>query len=272
MTEPTPRASVVKARLAAGEPVVLATAVLAQPVVVEMMGLLGFHCVFLDMEHWNPTLETVYGLVLASRAHGMDAMVRIAKGEFMRMQRALELGASGVMYPRIDDEAEAEQVVSWAKFPPRGRRGADGANVDGRFGMGPPLDRYVKEANDRTFVCVQVESLAAARRADAIAAVEGVDVLFMGPGDLSLSLGVPCDWRHPDLIGVAETMAAAAGKHGKNWGMPVFDAEHGRWLLDHGARFLVRGADIFMVQEGLRTVRRELEELGVTFLRGGDNG
>src|SRR5713101_7598058 len=118
------RISTVKAKLARDEPVLLTTLHLTDPAVYELTSLMGFDGIWMDMEHHGYSLETATTLMRAARVgRGVDIMVRPAKGEFMRMGRMLEAGATGILYPRCDDAAEARQVVTWAKFAPLGKRG-----------------------------------------------------------------------------------------------------------------------------------------------------
>ena len=195
-------------------------------------------------------------------------MARPAKGEFMRMSRLLEMGATGIMYPRCESAAEAAEVVKWCKFAPQGRRGADGANPDMPYLMMPAAD-YVRAANEQTFVVVQIEDAESAARAGEIAAVPGVDVLFFGPGDFSILGGFPGQWDHPDIDAAMRKISDAARKAGKHWGMPCFSVEHGRRLLDMGARFLAHGADIAIVKRGLEQIQAQFGPLGFEFRRKG---
>jgi 4-hydroxy-2-oxoheptanedioate aldolase len=191
-------------------------------------------------------------------------MVRLAKGEFMRLGRMLEAGAQGIMYPRCDDAAEARQVITWAKFAPLGQRGFDGGNPDMPY-CTLPMDRYIREANEQTFVAIQIEDQRALEHVRDIAAVEGVDVLFFGPADFTVLGGFPGQFDHPRVQEAIRTIAAAARAAGKHWGMPGFTPERTRQLLEMGARFIGYGADIVMVKNGLEEIQRQFQPLGFTF-------
>jgi 4-hydroxy-2-oxoheptanedioate aldolase len=175
------------------------------------------------------------------------------------------------MYPRCDSAAEAAEVVTWSKFAPQGRRGIDGANADMPY-LSMPVAEYLRAANDQTFVVVQIEDAAAAARADEIAAVPGVDVLFLGPGDFSIIGGFPGQMDHPAIDAAIEQIAAAARRAGKHWGMPSFSVEHTQRLLDMGARFIAHGADIVMMKQAMEQLQQQFEPLGFRFGNGAEAG
>jgi 4-hydroxy-2-oxoheptanedioate aldolase len=258
------RPSVVKTKLKNGEPVLVVCLHFTDSSLYEMTSLLGFDCIWMDLEHHGYSVETASNLMRAARVGGADIMARPAKGEFMRMCRMLEMGAHGIMYPRCESAAEAAEVVKWCKFAPQGRRGVDGANADMPYLMTPVAD-YIREANEQTFVVIQIEDAAAASRADEIAAVPGVDVLFLGPGDFSILGGFPGQMDHPAIQTAMEQVAGAARRAGKQWGMPCFSAEHGRKLIDMGARFIAHGADIIMVKRALEQIQQQFAPLGFWF-------
>lgn len=258
------RQSIVKAKLARNEPVLVMCLHFTDPSLYEMTSLLGFDCIWMDLEHHGYSVETASNLMRAARVGGADIMARPAKGEFMRMCRLLEMGAQGIMYPRCESAAEAAEVVKWCKFAPQGRRGIDGANGDMPYLMMPIAD-YIRAANEQTFVVVQIEDAEAAARADEIAAVPGVDVLFFGPGDFSILSGFPGQMDHPTLKAAIEHVAGAARRAGKHWGMPAFTVEHTKQLLDMGARYIAHGADIIMIKRALEQIRQQFAPLGFAF-------
>lgn len=260
------RNSVIKAKLAKNQPVLLTTLHFGDAQVFEMTSLMGWDGIWLDVEHRSHSLESVAQFARAARVGSSDIMIRPAKGEFMRMGRILEVGATGIMYPRCDNAEEAKQVVRWSKFAPLGERGIDSGNPDNPFCM-MPLAEYVKAANEQTFVVIQIEDPKALQHAEAMAAVEGVDVLFLGPGDFSILAGIPGQMDHPQIKDAMKQIAAAAKKAGKHWGMPIFSVEHAKEVLELGGRFLCHGADLLMVKNGLEEISKKFAPLGVTFDR-----
>lgn len=258
------RPSKVKAKLQRGEPVLITALAFADPSAFELTSLMGFDGIWLDLEHHALSVETAATLMRAARVGTSDIMARPAKGEMMRMGRLLEAGAQGIMYPRCDNAVEAREVVTWSKFAPLGLRGIDTGNADAPY-CSMPVATYVREANEQTFLVLQIEDPAALEHVDAIAAVEGADVLFLGPGDFSVLGGFPGQGDNPAITDAIDRIASAAAKAGKNWGMPVGSPEQAQGLMAKGARFLAHGADILMVKNGLEAIRRNFGPLGFSF-------
>lgn len=256
------RPSRVKAKWRQGQPVVGVALSFTDPVVYELTSLLGFDFIWMDLEHHPLSVETAGNLVRAARVGRSDVLCRPAKGEFLRMGRLLELGAHGVMYPRCQSAEEAREVVSWAKFAPQGRRGFDGGNADCPYCL-TDLPTYVRQANEETWLVVQIEDPQALERVDDIAAVEGVDALILGPADFSILAGIPGQFDHPLIDEALRTIAAAAERHGKIWGVPTGTPQRLRELLDRGARWLTCGCDLIWVKEGLEAARQNLTRWGL---------
>ncbi|MBN2023673.1 MAG: aldolase [Pirellulales bacterium] len=260
------RPSRVKAKFERDEPALIVVLHLTDPSLFEMVSMMGFDGIWMDMEHHSYGLPRGAELMRAARVGLADIVARPAKGEFTRMQRMLEAGAQGIMYPRCDDAAEATEVVRWAKFAPEGERGCDGANGDMPYLM-MPLEKYVAEANRETFLVVQIESRSALDRAEEIAAVDGVDVLMFGPGDFSVLSGIPGQWDHPWIHEARQTVARAARNAGKQWGCPTFSLEDSKRLVDMGARFICCTSDFVLVKQGFEKIREDYTGLGFTFAK-----
>ena len=239
---------------------------LTDPSVYERAAMTGFDGIWMDLEHHGYSVETAGQLMRAARVGSSDIVARPAKGEFMRMGRLLELGAQAIMYPRCDNAEEARQVVRWSKFAPLGERGIDSGNCDNPYCLMPLAD-YIKAANEQTFIVVQIEDPKSLVHAEAMAAVDGVDILFLGPGDFSILAGIPGQFDHPKIKDAMKQVAAAAKKAGKHWGMPIFSVEHAKEVLELGGRFLCHGADLLMVKNGLEDIAKKFAPLGVTFDR-----
>src|SRR5688500_18912834 len=143
------RQSRVLAKVRAGEAAMGVALHLTDPSVFEMTGLLGFDVIWMDMEHHFYSLEVAAGLMRAARVGNADVVARPAKGEFMRMGRMLEAGATGIMYPRCDSPEEAREVVKWAKYAPIGKRGFDGSNPDAPYCMTPMVHRSEERRGGR---------------------------------------------------------------------------------------------------------------------------
>jgi 4-hydroxy-2-oxoheptanedioate aldolase len=170
------------------------------------------------------------------------------------------------MYPRCDDAREARELVTWSKFHPKGKRGADSGNGDNPY-CTMPLAPYVAFANEQTFLVAQIEDPSALDHVEEIAEVDGIDVLFFGPGDFGVLSGIPGQFDHPSYAAAIRRIGDAAERAGKAWGMPSPSLERTRELLDMGARFIAHGADIIMVKTGLEAIRESFAGLGFTFDR-----
>src|SRR5690606_30351960 len=153
---------------------------------------------WIDHEHCGFTIEQMESAARAGRACGMDCFVRVAPTDYALVTRCLESGTGGVMAAQISSPEQAEEFVKWAKFAPRGHRGLNPGGFDGRFGT-LPLAEFCKQANEKTFVAIQIETVAAVDCCEEIAAIDGVDLLFYGPADLSQAYGVTGETMHPQL-------------------------------------------------------------------------
>jgi len=233
-----------------------------EPWLAEVAGKLGFDVVWFDMEHRAHGYEVVDRLSLACRATGMDLMVRIRKTGYTSAMRALEFGANGIMVPHCCSVEEAQQWADWTRFPPQGKRGFDNAGADGNYALSDPLE-YLKERNEETFLVVQIEDREAVDCADGIAAVAGVDLLFVGPADLSISYGVPMQRQHPLMQRALDKVANAAAKAGKWWGTVTGTPEAAQAELDRGARMVTCADDHFLLVHGLQDAYRQFEQIRV---------
>ncbi len=258
------RLSRVKKKLAKGEPALITCCHFIDPSVFEMVSLLGFDGIWLDLEHHSTSDETAATLMRATRVGGSDVVARPAKGEFMRIGRILEAGAQAIMYPRCESADEAAELVRWAKFAPEGLRGVDGAGGDNPYCM-MPMPEYLRAANAGTLLIAQLESPTALDAAEAIAQVDGIDVLMIGPGDLSVIAGIPYQFDHPMIADAYRRVAAAAAAAGKAWGTTSSGPEHSQKLLDLGARFICHGSDLIMVKRAMEAIQEQYSPLGFQF-------
>lgn len=258
------RTSRVKAKLERGEAALITSCHFTDPSVFELVSLMGFDGIWLDLEHHSTSDETAATLMRAARVGSADIIARPAKGEFMRTGRLLEAGAQAIMYPRCESAEEAAELVQWSKFAPQGTRGVDGAGADNPY-CSAPMPPYLQAANRHTLLITQLESPNALDNAAAIARVPGVDVLMLGPGDLSVVAGIPYQFDHPLIAEAYRRVAAAAKEAGKWWGTVSGTPEHTRMLLDLGARFICHGNDMIMVKTGMESIQQRYAPLGFTF-------
>jgi len=210
--------------------------------VVEISAMAGFDCIWTDMEHTPNSIETVERQVLAAKAHGTDIVVRVRRGSYSDHIYPLELDSTGIMVPHIMSYEDAKNIVRMTRFHPIGRRPLDGGNADGAYCMIDTVS-YMKQANERRFVIIQIEDPEPLAELDAICALPGIDIIFFGPGDFSQGIGAPGVWDHPELLRVRKLVAETAIKHGKYAGT-VGGLNNMRELYDMGYRFLSIGADV----------------------------
>lgn len=230
------------------------------PKFVELVGLLGgFDAVWLDQEHTGISLEQIENAVRAARLTGLDSFVRIAPTDYAAAMRPLEAGAGGVMAAMVRSAAQADEFLRWTKFHPHGLRGVNGTGADGNFGT-MPLKPYFEKANAETFIAIQIEHIDAVNEVEKIAAIPNVDVLFVGPADLSQSMGIPGEWEHPRLWEAIDRVARAAKEHRIHWAILPLNPEHARRSVEMGCRMLAIGMDVWAIGKGLRAYQGEYGE------------
>lgn len=250
-----------KERLAAGELVLLcASGRVLHHNLLQIVGLSGgFHGVWFDMEHVGLTTQQLEVATLACRAYDLDSFCRVAPTDYATVSRCLEAGAGGIMAAQIFSVAQAEEFVRWAKFAPRGQRGLNTGGYDARFTMLPAAE-YTKQANAELFVAIQIETLPAVEQCEQIAAIDGVDALFIGPADLSQSLGVTGDFFHEKCLAAIDRVCAAAKKHGKHVAAVAFNAKHADMLYEKGVRMISPTTDVRLVVAGVQAVKNDFQK------------
>jgi len=246
----------IKQRLAAGKHVnIFVVTAMPNPALVEIAALQGgFHGVWIDQEHAASTQERIELMALACRAAGLDSFVRLAPTDYAAVMRPFEAGVGGIMAAQIQSAAHAREVVAWARFPPEGRRGVNTNNREGRYALAD-IATLLRDANRDRWTALQIEVLPALRDVDEIAAIEGVDHLFVGPADLSTALGVPGEFLHPKVIEGMQKVADAAKKHGKTWGILCRGAEHAEKARAMGCSLFALATEFAVVHAGFRAVK-----------------
>ncbi len=217
----------------------------------ELCGSLGYDWLLVDLEHGSGSEADLAAQFTAIAAGGSTTpFVRPQSGERIRIGRALDLGARGVMVPRLESAAEAREAATYLRYPPHGVRGV-ATRVRGA-GLGVVGHADVKRLNERVVGIIQIESTGALREADEIAAIDGVDVLFVGPADLTHSLGIPGEFTHPEYAAALDRVAAACRAHGKAAGILIYDPALVPGLRDRGFSVIGIGSDAALVVEGAR--------------------
>lgn len=202
----------------------------------ELCARAGLDWLVVDLEHGAGTEADLLPQLTAIASGGTAALVRVEEGSRLRIGRALDHGALGVMVPQVHDAAAARAVASWLRYPPEGKRGVALSTRGAGFGTGG--HDSVDAINERILGVVQIESPAAVAAADAIAAVDGIDVLFVGPADLSHAMGIRGRIDHPDFEAAIRQVADAAVAHDKAAGIML-------WKADDVARYAPLGYTLF---------------------------
>jgi 2-keto-3-deoxy-L-rhamnonate aldolase RhmA len=219
---------------------------------VEVAADLGFDWLLIDLEHGNASLADLRAMLVACRGSESVPIVRIRSVDADTVKFVMDSGAAGIMFPFVSSPEEAQRAVQFMKYPPHGTRGVAGIIRATDFGRN--WNQYFSEANANSLVVVQIETAQAVEAAESIAAIEGVDVLFVGPLDLSVNLGCPGDFSPPHFIDALKKVIAACEKHGKVAGIlsrPQFINQH----KELGFRFLALGSDTGSVIAGLQQAR-----------------
>ncbi|MCZ7569773.1 MAG: aldolase/citrate lyase family protein [Ardenticatenaceae bacterium] len=249
-------ASRLRAALATGRPLVGTLVKLASPAVAEILGVAGFDFVVVDFEHGGLGYDLAEDIARAADAGGCALLVRLSGAGAAEIGHALELGAAGLHCPHIESAAEMEQILRAIHLPPRGERGFSLSNRAARFGRVPGALYY--SAAWRPVLVPQIESLAAIQALPAIAAVNGVDLVFLGRGDLSAALGTPGEIGDARVWEAVAEAAAQAERAGIPWGAFAGGIEDGRRLLQMGCRYLVVETDVTLLRGMAEQVVRGL--------------
>jgi 4-hydroxy-2-oxoheptanedioate aldolase len=231
----------IRQRALAGETLLGLFLDLASPLSAELCGRAGYDWLLVDLEHGAGTEADLLSQLLAIEVSGAAALVRPQSGERLRVGRALDLGAAGIMLPRLGSAAEVREAVTYLRYPPGGVRGVALRTRGGGLGRVPHAGLHA--INERVLGIVQIESVGALREADDIAAIDGIDVLFVGPADLSHSLGVPGDFESDVYVAALQAVIAACRAHGKAPGILLYDTAVAARAIEMGFRFVGIGAD-----------------------------
>lgn len=230
------------------------------PQLVEMLAYAGFDWVLIDCEHGSIGLGDVELMAMAADASGITAIARPRSNDPADIQSVMDRGVKGVQVPHVNCRADAERAVAAVKFGPGAARGLAAGTRPDRWGLGAKMPDFARQQNAMTLVCVQIEHQDAVRNIDEILEVEGIDVFFIGPSDLSQSMGYPGDPKAPPVAKAIEETLARIRAAGKVPGMPATAETVGdvvangcRYIYNHAPRILGAGARQFLAAAGTRT-------------------
>ncbi|UZH03776.1 2-dehydro-3-deoxyglucarate aldolase [Pantoea anthophila] len=228
-------------RLLAGETLIGSWCALASPISTEILGLAGFDWLVLDGEHAPNDITTFVPQLMALKGSHSAPVVRPPCNEPVIIKRLLDIGFNNFLVPFVETEEEARRAVASTRYPPTGIRGV---SVSHRSNMYGTLPDYNQSINDNITVLVQIETRQAVDHIDAIAAVDGVDGIFVGPGDLSAALGYLGQPAHPEVLDVIKHIFDRARAAGKPAGILAPVEADARRYLEWGATFVAVGSDL----------------------------
>lgn len=253
-----PEIGKLKQRLKAGDVVVGPFVIIPSMPLVETLGYAGMDFCIIDTEHGPITHETATDLVIAAQGSGVAPIIRVGDNEERLILRTLDIGAEGVQVPQINSIDDARKVIHAAKYAPDGARGMSIFTRAGNYyateGKG-----HVAAQNADTTVIVHIEGKRGLDNLEEIMTVDGIDVLFLGPYDISQSLGVPGDVRNPIVEAALKEATAKARAQGRAVGSYAKDIEMGKWLIDLGVQYLSINVDATIYMQACTAISRALK-------------
>jgi len=229
----------------------------------EIVSKAGFDWVTIDLEHGIGTENNLLNQLQALNGSPTFPIIRVEALVRQRVSRALELGAKGILFPQIQNKQEAEQAVSFMRYPPDGIRGM--ATMLRVTDFGHSFENYYSGLKDNILGIIQIETLGSLNQVEDIANIDGVDVLFVGPADLTLALGIFKQFDHPDYIDALKRVNEAAKKAGKATGTLMSNPDQYEKYYGLGYRMLGCGSDSVFVNQGAVNMAKELNELKANF-------
>jgi 2-keto-3-deoxy-L-rhamnonate aldolase RhmA len=229
---------------------------LGSSLTAEIVGNAGFDWVLIDLEHGAGNEKEMLAQLQALQSSNTKAIVRVESNDKSRIQHALDMGAEGIMCPQIETVADSQNVVSAMYYSPDGNRGV--AKMVRATGFGGEFDLYRQKLKENILGIIQIETTKALDQLDEIASLDGVDVLFIGPSDLTMSLGIFGQFDHPRYLDALNAITAAATKAGKATGILLFDPKDYETYYNMGIRFMACGSDATFVAQGAKHMAKAL--------------
>ncbi len=222
---------------------------LYSPMIVELVGHIGFDFALLDAEHSPVGVESCEHMIRAADSVGLPTFIRVAMNIRQNILRYLDIGALGVMLPQINTKAEAEAVVDAVKYPPQGKRGLGPVRV-ADYGLTPSLQEYTVKANQETLVVVQIETMDAVNNLDEFLSIKDIDVFFIGPNDLSASMGYIGQTSHPEVQTMIEKLVHRIRDAGRVAGTVAYTHEALAKAKERGFQFIAYGVTAMITRSG----------------------
>ncbi|MGI9541690.1 MAG: HpcH/HpaI aldolase family protein [Cyclobacteriaceae bacterium] len=228
------------------------------PLSAEIVGGSGFDWLLIDLEHGAGTESNLISQLQALNGSSSTPLVRIESFERIRVQRLLDYGIKGIMFPRINNPEEAHQAIAAMYYPPKGQRGL--AKMIRATDYGDNFEGYLDFTENGLLGIIQIETAEILDHLDEIAAMEGVDVLFVGPSDLSMALGIFGQWDNPVFKDAIKSVAKAAQEAGKAAGTLLLNTDDYEFYHRLGYRFLAAGSDLTFISQGAKQMANLLND------------
>ena len=229
---------------------------MGSPMAAEIAAVAGADWVLLDLEHGASGEDLIGPTVVAGNAYAIPTLVRVESAERIRIGRALDAGASGVMIPRLETVEQVSAVVKHMSYPPFGDRGVATYNRSAKWGR--DLSGLCEKS--KAACIIQIETLKALENVDDIAKIDGVDLLFVGPLDLSFALGVPRDFKNPKFIEATAKVVSAAKANNKVAGILAADANAAEAFIAQGFKFIAIGSDSTLLASAISNLVTQLKK------------
>lgn len=251
----------IKAKIRNGQTSIGSWMSMAHPSIAEILAMAGYDWVVIETEHTAIDISEVLRMIIAIEQRGSIPLVRLAWNDPIQAKAVLDSGAAGVLIPSINTKADAELAVKMTKYPPQGFRGVGLARAQG---YGQNFNEYIQNANVDSLLIVQIEHIDAVRNIEEILSVDGIDGTFIGPYDLSMSLGVPGQLTHPTVLEAQNKVLQATLAHGLIAGIhlvhPNTAGNECKTAIQMGYRFIALGTDILFLGDSARELEKSARQ------------
>ena len=229
------------------------------PGIGQLLANAGCDYAIFDMEHSSFTQESIRWSIVSAKAAGITPIVRVPYTEYFLMSRPLDAGAKGLMIPRVETREQTLKIIDSVKYPPMGNRGAAFGIAHDDYNT-TDIAAAAQQANEETLIIVQTETAKGVENVDEILSVDGVDVAWIGQCDLSISLGIPGKYDHPDFLRAFDKVLNACEKHGVAMGYLPLDIPDALAMIDKGVRCIAYSADVFLFATALKNDVQQIQE------------
>lgn len=227
------------------------------PQIAQIWGACGWDYFIMDTEHSFFDYETLADIMTVARTEEITPLVRVASNTYPLLARVLDVGALGVICPRVDTPEEVRQILNACKYPPLGQRGLSMSNIHHAH-RGTSQREYVEWANANSLIVIQPETETAVENIEKLVSIPGVDAVMIGPNDLSLSMGISGEFNHPRMVAAYERVIAACRRHGVAPGVHMMDLNSAQHWIGKGMRFVTFMNDLRFMMEGAKNSAGQL--------------